>query len=153
VISCNDVFTIDPIPLRKGTLALVKRLLTWILVSLLAGLAVAAQASELVREFSGSRSAETGEFEVEAPWLIDWRVNSDFPQAMGIAIALINARDGSHVGRVVKTKTRGNGVRLMNESGLFRFKVDASVANWTLKVEQLTREEAELYTPVETDQQ
>ena len=37
------------------------------------------QAEQLVREFSGSRTMQTAEFEVEAPWLIDWRVNSEFP--------------------------------------------------------------------------
>jgi hypothetical protein len=106
----------------------------------------AVQAAELVRQFSGDRSTETAEFEVEAPWLIDWRVNSDFPQSMGIAVTLINA-SGAYEGLVVKTKAPGNGVRLVPEGGRYSFKVDATVANWTLKVEQLTREEAELYTP------
>ena len=104
------------------------------------------QAAELVRQFSGDRSTETAEFEVEAPWLIDWRVNSDFPQSMGIAVTLVNA-SGAYEGLVVKTKAPGNGVRLVQEGGRYAFKVDATVANWTLKVEQLTREEAELYTP------
>jgi hypothetical protein len=107
-----------------------------------------AGAETLVREFSGSRSLDTAAFEVRAPWLIDWRVNSDFPQAMGIAVALVDSGTGVHRGRVLKTKSPGNGVRLVNESGSFRFKVDAAVANWRLKVIQLTEEEAELYTPV-----
>jgi hypothetical protein len=93
-------------------------------------------AEEVVRKFSGSRSMETAEFEVKAPWLIDWRVNSDFPSSMGIS-----------VGKVFKTKKPGNGVRLMDEGGRYRFKVDATVANWSLKVIQLTPEEAEQYTP------
>ena len=33
-------------------------------------------AEELVREFSGSRTTQTAEFEMKAPWLIDWRGNS-----------------------------------------------------------------------------
>ncbi len=120
---------------------------------ILVGLALSAAAGNaaaetLVREFSGSRSLDTAAFEVRAPWLIDWRVNSDFPQAMGIAVALVDAGTGVHMGRVLKTKAPGNGVRLINESGNFRFKVDAAVANWTLKVIQLTEEEAKLYTPV-----
>ena len=106
----------------------------------------AVQAAELVRQFSGDRSVETAEFEVEAPWLIDWRVNSDFPQSMGIAVTLVDA-SGAYEGLVVKTKAPGNGVRLVQEGGRYSFKVDATVANWTIKVEQLTREEAELYTP------
>ncbi|MEJ2534764.1 MAG: hypothetical protein P8008_04695, partial [Gammaproteobacteria bacterium] len=34
-------------------------------------------AAETVAEFSGSSSRTTAEFEVEAPWLLDWRVSSD----------------------------------------------------------------------------
>ena len=108
--------------------------------------ASALQAGELVRQFSGDRSKETVEFEVEAPWLIDWRVNSEFPSSMGISVVLRNA-SGAYEGLVVKTKAPGNGVRLMEQGGRYSFKVDATVANWTLKVEQLSQEEAKLYTP------
>ena len=94
-----------------------------------------ARAGELVREFSGDRSKESAEFEVAAPWLIDWRVNSDFPQSMGVSVVLVNA-SGAYEGLVVKTKAPGNGVRLMQEGGRFSFKVDATVAYWTLRVEQ-----------------
>jgi hypothetical protein len=110
------------------------------------GLAAAAEAGELVRQFSGDRSMQTAEFEVEAPWLIDWRVNSDFPNSMGVSVVLLNA-SGAYEGMVFKTKAPGNGVRLITESGRYSFKVDATVANWTIKVEQLTAAEAELYTP------
>ena len=117
-------------------------------IALIPGLLIspAGAAGDLVREFSGARSTQTVEFEVAAPWLIDWRVNSDFPSSMGIDVILMNA-NGAYEGRVVKTKAPGNGVRLMEQSGRFSFKVEASVAYWTLKVEQLTPEEAELYTP------
>ena len=110
-------------------------------------LAVPAAAGDLVREFSGDRSTQTVEFEVEAPWLIDWRVNSEFPQSMGISVTLVNA-SGAYEGLVLKTKAPGNGVRLLERSGRFSLKVDATVAYWTLRVEQLSPEEAELYTPM-----
>ena len=54
-------------------------------------LPLAAGAEVLVREFSGSRTLQTAEFEVKAPWLIDWRVNSEFEESMGLAIILLNA--------------------------------------------------------------
>jgi len=104
-------------------------------------------AEQLVREFSGSRTAETADFEVKGPWLIDWRVNSEFENSMGLTIVLLNAPTGTHAGTVMKTKYRGNGLRLMEEGGRFRLKVDAVLANWTIKVIQLTPEEATLYTP------
>jgi len=115
-----------------------------------AGSALNVQAGELVREFSGSRSTETAEFDVKAPWLIDWRVNSDFPSAMGIAVTLAYGVTGYHAGNVFKTKSPGDGLRLIEESGRFKFKVDSAITNWTIKVIQLTPEEAKQYTPKNT---
>ena len=123
------------------------RLLLTCVVFLFLGTASSAQASELVRKFSGSRSTETAEFEVKAPWLVDWRVNSDFPNSMGIAVTLAYGGTGVHAGKVFKTKSPGNGLRLIEESGRFKFKVDAAITDWTLKVIQLTPEEAEDYAP------
>ena len=37
----------------------------------------------------------------------------------------------------------------MEQGGRYRFKVDAVLANWTVKVIQLSEEEARLYTPKE----
>lgn len=106
-----------------------------------------ADAGELVREFSGSRSTETAEFNVKAPWLLDWRVNSEYPSSMGIAVTLAYGGTGVHAGNLFKTKRPGNGLRLIEESGRFKFKVDASIADWTLKVIQLTPDEVEQYKP------
>jgi hypothetical protein len=106
-----------------------------------------AGAGELVREFSGSRSTETAEFQVKAPWLLDWRVNSEYPRSMGIAVTLAQGGTGVHVGNLFKTKSPGNGLRLIEEGGRFKFKVDAAIADWTLKVIQLTPDELELYKP------
>jgi hypothetical protein len=104
-------------------------------------------AGELIREFSGSRSTETAEFNVKSPWLVDWLVNSDFPTDMGIAVTLAYGATGYHFGNVFKTKSPGNGLRLIEEGGRFKFKVDSAITNWTLKVIQLTPEEAEQYVP------
>jgi len=114
---------------------------------LLSSISTEIQSSELVRRFNGSGSGETAEFEVRAPWLLEWRVNGDYPQMLGIEVSLIDAKTGTHAGYVLKTKQRGNGVRLFHEGGLYRLKVDATLAEWILKVEQLSREEAEQYTP------
>ena len=119
-----------------------------IVLSLLLGsVSLDVTSAELVGRFTGSGSGETAEFEVRAPWLLDWRVNGDFPQMLAIEVSLIEARSGTHAGYVLKTKQRGNGVRLFQEGGLFRLKVDATLAEWILKVEQLSRDEAEQYTP------
>ena len=128
------------------------RILVPTVLTLIFGAPLPSGAAERVREFSGDRSMETAEFEVEAPWVIDWVVNSDYPEGMGIDVALIEAQRGTHVGRVLQTRSPGDGVRLMQEGGRFRFKVDAALTRWTIRVDQLTREEVELYTPKATDE-
>jgi hypothetical protein len=124
-----------------------KRYILFITLLVSTALCAPLSAEQLVREFAGSRTTQTAEFEVKAPWLIDWRVNSEFEDSMGLAVVLLNSPTGTHAGTVLKTKYRGNGLRLMEESGRFTFKVDAVLANWTIKVIQLTPEEAKLYTP------
>ena len=64
-----------------------------------------------------------------------------------IDVELVNAPMGDHAGRVVKTRQRGSGLRLVNESGRFRFKVESALAYWTIRVIQLTPEEAAAYSP------
>ena len=68
---------------------------------------------------------------------------------MGIAVSLAYGGTGVHAGKVFNTKSPGNGLRLIEESGRFKFKVDAAITDWTLKVIQLTPEEAEQYKPKE----
>jgi len=124
-----------------------KRLMMICLASFFAAGVLNAQAEELVREFSGSRSTETAEFEVKAPWLVEWLVNSDYPDSMGIAVTLAYGTTGYHFGNVFKTKEPGSGLRLIEEGGRFKFKVDSAISNWTLKVIQLTPEEAKQFVP------
>ena len=71
--------------------------------------------ADLVREFSGDGAATTAEFEVEAPWILDWRVNSEFQRAMAIEIHLVDSLTGLHRGLILQTKYPGNGVKLFNQ--------------------------------------
>jgi hypothetical protein len=100
-----------------------------------------------VAEFRGSESRNTPEFEVEAPWILDWRVSTDGDRDAAVDVALEAAGLGTHQGRVVMTKGPGNGVRLFERSGRFYFRVDSSLSRWTLRVVELSEEEAERYTP------
>jgi len=103
---------------------------------------------ELIREFKGSESKNTTEFEVEAPWIVDWRTHGDYPGQMAVEVNLASVT-GEYLGKVFITKYVDDGVKLFNESGTYVFQVNSSLANWTLRVEQLTREEAEAYKPKE----
>lgn len=105
---------------------------------------------ELVAEFTGDASVTTGEFEAEAPWVIDWRVASEYRAGTTIEVSLIDAEKGAHLGYVLNTTGTGNGVKLFEQGGRFYLRVNSSLVNWTLKVEQLSEEEAGLYTPTQS---
>jgi hypothetical protein len=118
-----------------------------VVLSTLFCFASSASSKELIKEFKGSGDKTTAEFEVRAPWVLDWVVSSEFEKSMGLQVDLIDASNGHYLGKVVTTKWISDGARLFNESGRFRFEVTASFANWTLRVEKLSRQEAEAYKP------
>ena len=106
-----------------------------------------ASAAERVKEFHGSGNSTTAIFRVESPWVLDWRLDGDYDQLVALEITLVEANTGKHLGRVLHTKRKGNGVKLFTSSGLYQLRISSSLARWTIKIDQLTREEAELYTP------
>jgi hypothetical protein len=124
-----------------------KRLVTTIVCIMLAVAAHDVAAEQEIRQFSGHSSGNTAEFEVRAPWVMDWLVSGDPGQYEVVSIALVNAISGAYEGVALKTKTAGNGVRLFDKGGRFYFRVDASMMNWKIKVIQLTAEEAKQYRP------
>ncbi len=99
-------------------------------------------------EFRGSSSTTTSTFDVQAPWVLDWRVYSEFPQAMTLDISLIDGQSGLHQGQVLQTKEVGDGVKLFNQSGSFKLRINSDLARWHVIVAELTEEEAERYTPI-----
>lgn len=117
------------------------------LAILLVLIAPLADTKETVREFSGNGNSTTAMFTVESPWLLDWRLDGDFDALIALDIALIDGRTGRHLGRVLHTKYKGNGVKLFDEGGRYQLRVSSTLARWRIKIEQITEEEAELYTP------
>jgi hypothetical protein len=115
------------------------------LMLLLSG--VPAGAEELIAEFKGSGNQTTAEFNVRGPWILDWRINSEYTRMLSFDLDLVDGRTGVLKGSVLRTKRLGNGVRLFNDSGSFRFRVNGSFIDWHLKVKKLTPAEAALYTP------
>ena len=99
-----------------------------------------------VAEFKGTGDTTTAIFHVDSPWILDWRLDGDYEQMMGLEITLVEAKTGRHVGRVLYTKRRGNGVKLFHSAGQYRLRVSSTLARWTVKIDQLTRKEAESYT-------
>jgi len=124
-----------------------------LIISLIATLLLftgsAADAKTRVAEFKGDGNMLTAIFRVESPWVIDWRLDGDYEQMMGLEITLIEAKTSRHIGRVLYTKHRGNGVKLFHSAGLYQLRVSSTLARWSVKIDQLTREEAASYTPKE----
>jgi len=104
-------------------------------------------AADRVAEFRGSGNEMTAVFRVESPWILDWRLDGDYDQMIALDITLVEAKDSRHVGRVVYTKRKGNGVKLFRTSGLYQLRISSTLARWTVRIDQLTPEEAEMYTP------
>jgi hypothetical protein len=104
-------------------------------------------AEELIREFSGTESTITSEFEVNGPWLLDWRVNSDYSRFMAVDIILLDGKTGFQVGKVKHKKEPDNGVRLFESGGRYKLRIDSSHTRWQVKIIEISRSEAELYTP------
>ena len=105
-----------------------------------------AGAEELIAEFKGRGNRTTAEFTVRGPWVLDWRINSDYTHMLSFDLDLVDGRTGVLKGSVLRTKSLGNGVRLFNESGSYRLRINGSFIDWHLKIKKLTPAEAKLYT-------
>ena len=114
---------------------------------LLVGVGATAGAEQLIVEFKGSGNRTTAEFKVQGPWILDWRINSNYTHMLSFDLDLVDGRTGVLKGSVLRTKILGNGVRLFNESGSYRFRINGSFIDWHLKVRKLTPAESEQYTP------
>lgn len=110
-----------------------------------AAIAGTAGAGEVIAEFSGSRNARTATFEVDGPWLLEWRINSSYRMQQAFQLNLVNAETGFFDSRILQTRRVGSGLKLFRNTGRFRFEVSANFTDWFLTVEQLTEEEAERY--------
>jgi hypothetical protein len=106
-----------------------------------------AQAADTVKEFRGTGNTTTAIFTVESPWLLDWHLNGDYDALLALDVTLIEAHTGRHVGRILHTKRKGNGLKLFETGGQYQLRVSATLARWTLRVQQIKPEEKELYTP------
>jgi hypothetical protein len=93
-----------------------------------------ASAAELVREFSGSGNTTTVAFHVESPWIMDWRLDADYDQLVALDITLVEAKTGRHIGRVLHTKNKGNGVKLFYEAGNYQLRISSTLARWRIRL-------------------
>jgi hypothetical protein len=109
-----------------------------------------AHGEELVVEFNGTGNRTTATFEAKGPWILDWRINSDYTKMVSFDLDLLNGTTGVLEGNILRMKSveyGRNGVRMFNQSGKFRFRINGSLVKWTFKVKELTSAEAESYKP------
>lgn len=121
-----------------------------LVVVVVAALGSTAAAEETIAEFKGSGNYTTAEFTVKAPWILDWRINSDYSKMISFDLDLVDGTSGVLQGNILRAKALGDGVRMFNTSGKYRFRINSSFIRWHLKVKQLTLEEAKLYAPKRT---
>ena len=117
------------------------------LVLVLALIASPTFGKETVRDFSGTGNTTTPIFTVDSPWLLDWRLDGDYDKLVALDITLVEARTGRHVGKVLHTKYKGNGVKLFTDGGSYQLRISSTLARWRIRIQQITDEEAKLYTP------
>ncbi len=105
------------------------------------------QSQQLVVEFTGNNNTTTREFEVQGPWILNWRITGSYTASVGFELMLLDGKTQMHKGVILRTRRSGNGVKLFQEGGSFRFRISAGLANYSLKVEEISEEDAKLYTP------
>ncbi len=106
-----------------------------------------AQSQQVVAEFSGRNNTTTRAFEVQGPWILNWRITGNYTSSVGFELMLLDGKTRMHKGVILRLKRTGNGVKLFNEGGTFRFRISSGLVNYHLKVEEISEEEAKLYTP------
>lgn len=100
-----------------------------------------------VVEFTGNSNTTTREFEVQGPWILNWRVTGDYTRSVGFELMLLDGKTRMQKGVVLRLKRTGNGVKLFNEGGTYRFRISSGLATYHLQVQEIAEEEATLYTP------
>ena len=93
-----------------------------------------ASAADRVREFKGTGNTTTAIFNVESPWLLDWRLDGDFDELVALDVTLVEANTGKHVGRVLHTKRKGNGAKLFKSGGRYQLRISSSLARCSSSV-------------------
>jgi hypothetical protein len=123
---------------------MLKRLIS---IALLTGAWQVSSAAELVREFSGSSTTITPSFTVEGPWLLDWRLYGDYDSLLALDITLVDSVSGRHMGKVLHTKQRGDGLKLFTTPGTYHLRVSTTLGRWQVKILRIEDDEVERYTP------
>ena len=84
---------------------------------------------------------------MQGPWILEWWVTGDYSTSIGFELMLLDGKTRMHKGVILRLKRAANGVKLFDEGGTYRFRISSGLANYRLKEEEISEEEAKLYTP------
>lgn len=101
-------------------------------------LASAVDPEPLVARFSGHGAQKTDEFEVKGPWLLDWQVNSEFPNLASTVVRLEDAATLETIGIVADFHGTGRGLKLFRESGTFRLEITGENVDWLVEIREIS---------------
>lgn len=100
-------------------------------------LAAGAESDTPLAKFSGHNSGTTPEFEVKGAWLLDFQVNSEFPDLATTVIRLVDASDQT-VGIVADFAGTGRGLKLFRDRGTYHLEITGESSDWLVEITQIS---------------
>ncbi|MGI9263240.1 MAG: hypothetical protein ACR2QR_14435, partial [Woeseiaceae bacterium] len=94
--------------------------------------------AEEMRRLTGQDSAIPAAFEVDGPWILEWRTRSEFPKSASFEMRLRDAATGDHLGMITAIKGLGKGQKLFDESGKFQLVIVATGSEWDILIRQVS---------------
>ena len=136
---------------------MITRLPKGLFIALVAGasLCMSASAEDLV--FTGDKTSNTGAFEMDSPWLLDWSARGKEDMSCSFTMwqkdakaglpcnfemRLIDANSGEHVGMIAQLSGEGRGHKLFEEPGRYDIQVIAQNISWELMISPVNEETA-----------
>ncbi len=112
--------------------------LCFLTVFFVAPLTVAAAETDVpIAKFSGHNSEQTAEFDVKAPWLVDFEVNSEFPDLATTVIRLEDDSDQT-LGTAAAFRGTGRGLKLFRTSGRYRLDITSETTDWRIEISEIS---------------
>ncbi|MEM7611103.1 MAG: hypothetical protein AAF270_05460 [Pseudomonadota bacterium] len=113
------------------------------LVAIAWGSGVSSGLAQETLQFSGTESDSTATFEMNGPWLLDWRAMSDTPLAAMVELRLHDGESGRFLGTIAQLQGTGRGLKLFEQSGTYAIAVSASNVLWEIDISPLDKAQAE----------
>lgn len=91
---------------------------------------------------TGSGDGRPPAVTVKGPWLAEWSTTSEYPQLATIEIRLYDADNDEYLGKLAELKGTGNGVRLFESPGTYRFVIIGKFVDWDIRIYEVDAERA-----------